>query len=429
MGLKPQQLRGRARSWAIGLVLLLGTALLLLSVNQPAPPVAERLAWRQAFVAALHGPLDEAPPYDDRSLRFADLSLRQFVPLALPGNTVRLRLSNQFGDGPLRIAAAQLAWRAPVGGAAIRPGSARPLRFTGQPTVTLEPGRTVLSDPVELPAVAPDTDLAVSFYLNQPTPRASWHLVGSRSSYRSPPGNHIESTVLPQAEMSRSLFFIAGVEVLADEAAATWVGFGDSITDGNGHRLDADASWPGQVSQRWRQGRSGPPVGMLNAGMSGNRLLSAEVGPSGLQRFDRDVLALDGVRGVVILIGINDLAGTADAEDMPATVQRLIDGQTELARRARERGLKVVGATLTPAQGGVYGRVEVEAGRQQLNRWIRSAGVFDAVVDLDAALRDPAAPHRIRAELTRDGLHPDDEGYRVIGAAVVKTLADAGLQR
>ncbi|MEO8279136.1 MAG: SGNH/GDSL hydrolase family protein [Ideonella sp.] len=415
---------GRGARWllvAVGAFVLLACGWLGLDKSRPQD-------WLPAFTAALHGPLEDGPPFDDQSLRFSDVTLRQFVPLALPGNKVRLQFSNQFGDAALRVAAIHVAWRAAAGGAAIRSGTDKPVTFDGQAAVQIAAGRSAWSDPVELPPSA-RADLAVSVYLKQPTPRASWHLTGSRTSYRSKPGEHVASVDFPIAHYDRSIYFLAGVAVETASDAGLWVAFGDSITDGNGHSVDQDASWPARVTQIWRNAAAKPPVGFLNAGVSGGRLLSSEVGPSGLQRFDRDVLDLKGVRGVTVLIGINDLAGQAQASQMPSTLQALIAAQSQLVERAHKSGLKIVGATLTPAQGGVYGRPEVERARQQLNRWIRESGGFDAVVDFDAVLRDPASPDRMRGDLTHDQLHPNDAGYRVMADAVVRTLAEAGLER
>ncbi len=414
---------GRCR-WA--LLWGLCAALILSALCAPAWASRRDAGWMPAFIAPLHGALVGVPQYDDLSLRFADVSLRQFVPLGLPGARVRLRISNEFGDGPLQIGALHVAWRAAAGGSSIRPGSDRAVLFGGRPTVEIAAGASLYSDPVALAGGAP-ADLAISLYLPRPTPRASWHLVGSRSSYRSAPGNHVAMADLPVAVSDRSLYFLAAVEVQAPADALVWVAFGDSITDGSGQSVDADANWPARWSRHWRMAGTTAPVAVLNAGLSGNHLLAPLVGPSGIQRFDRDVLDLRGVHGLVMLIGINDLAGQTRLQDLPLTVQRLIAAQTELARRARAKGIKVVGATLTPVEGSEYGGPEMEAARQQFNRWVRAAAVFDAIVDFDAAVRDPADPRRIRASWTGDGLHPNDAGYRAMGDAVVRALARAGL--
>ena len=381
----------------------------------------------------MHAPADDASVHSDAALRFEDTSLRQFVPLAVDGQVLRLRLSNEFGDGPLQIAGVRVAWRAARNGAAVRAGGDRPVLFGGRPGARVAAGRSRQSDPVRLP-LRPRTadgelaDLAVSLYLRQRSPRASWHLVGSRIGYRSPPGDHSRAVDFPVAAHDRSVFFLAAVEAQVLAGGQAWVAFGDSITDGNGHTPDAAGSWPAQWGAAWaRRTHGGAPVAVLNAGVSGNRLLAELQGLTGTSRFERDVLALPGVTGVVLLIGINDLSTTRTPEAALEMAERLIAGHTELMRRARARGLRVVGATLTPVGGSGYGRPEVEAGRQHLNRWIRESARFDAVVDFDAAVREPADPTVFRRGWSNDGLHPNDAGYRAMADAVVQALDRAGL--
>lgn len=390
--------------------------------------------WVPAFAAPMHAAEGDDPRYGDAALRFTDLTLRQFVSPVLPGTTWRLRLSNEFGEAPLRIAGAQAGWRAGRQGPVVWPGSSRAVSFGGRTAVRIAAGQTRASDALRLPPRPRDADgrpadLAVTLYLREPTPRASWHLIGARSSFRSPPGNHLRAAVFPVAEAGHSLFFLAAVEVLAPPSTALWVAFGDSITDGNGHTLDTADAWPAQWAAAWAACRGrGAPVGVLNAGVSGNRLLAPLQGLTGLGRFERDVLAVPGAAGAVMLIGINDLSTETSPEAALAMARRLIDGQMRLARQARARGLKVVGATLTPVGGSAYGRPEVEAGRQHLNAWIRSLPpVFDAVVDFDAAVRDPVRPDHFRAGWSVDGLHPGDAGQRAMAEAVVAALGRAGL--
>ena len=166
---------------------------------------------------------------------------------------------------------------------------------------------------------------------------------------------------------------------------------------------------------------------MLNAGLSGNRLLGLAGGPSGAARFARDVLGLSGVQGVVLSIGINDLADAAAAGDPLAQAERLIGGLTGLAVRSRGRGLRVVAGTLLPVAGSPHDRPGIEAARQRLNRWMRQTVAFDAVVDFDALLRDPARPAAIRKAWTSDALHPNDAGYRVMARGVLEVLDAARL--
>ncbi len=410
-------MRPAARGLALGLLLALAGLAAAGFWRWSAEPV-----WRPAFIAPLHPPITGDPRFAGDSLRFADQTLRQFVPLALPGRALRLRFSNQYGDAPLHLGEVRVAWRAAPDGPDTVPGSDRALTFDGASAVIIPPGGVRVSDPVVLdPPPAPGRDLAVSLVPAQPTPTASWHWVGGRSTYRSPPGAYAAAARFPVARADRSVYFLAAVEVDAPADAALWVAFGDSITDGAWHTVDRDASWPALWGRAWA-GRGGAPAGVLNAGLSGNQLLARSLSEAGLARLDRDLLDLPGVRGVVVAIGINDLGGRPVPD-----AQALIAGLQSLVARCRARGLRVVGSTLLPVAGSDYDRPEVEAARQQVNAWIRTGGGFDAVVDFDAVVRDPALPARFRPGWASDGLHPTDLGYRAMADAVVATLDRAGL--
>ena len=89
--------------------------------------------------------------------------------------------------------------------------------------------------------------------------------------------------------------------------------------------------------------------------------------------------------------------------------------------RTRARGITVIGATILPfgTSTTYHPPAETEADRQAINAWIRAPGHFDAVIDFDAALRDPDNPSRLNPALdSGDGLHPSLEGYRAMAAAV-----------
>jgi lysophospholipase L1-like esterase len=387
---------------------------------------ADAPVWRTAFLSALHAPIPGNPQYDDAGLRFRGISLRQFVPLALPAGLVRLQFGNEYGERPLVLGEVRVAWRAGATGTLLQPGTDRAVSFAGVPHVSIPPGRSVWSDPVSLPPGAP-ADLAVSLLLLAATPRASWHLVGGRSSYLSAPGRHLGEEPFPVARVDRGLFFLAAVEAEAPRGATLWVAFGDSITDGAWHTVDTDTSYPAVWARLWADRRPAVPVAVLNAGIGGNRLLDAGHSPAGLARLERDVFNLAGVHGLVVLIGINDLGVQRPAGTPPVDAERLIAGHTELLRRARAHGLKVVGATLLPVKGSAYFRPEVEAARQGYNRWVRGSTLFDAVVDFDAVVRDPVDPLAIRADWTDDHVHPTDAGYRAMAEALVRVLDQAGL--
>jgi lysophospholipase L1-like esterase len=394
--------------------------------------------WLPVFIAPLMGPSSFDPSAGDEALRISGVSLRQFVPLSWPAvprprrKQLRVRLSNEFGDGPLVIDQLQVAWRAAHGGAQLEPRSQQALRFGGRTGVRIEAGQSALSDPFDMTSALgggdmQSRDLAISFYLAQRSPRVSWHPVASRRSYRSAAGRHLAARGFPVARVERSLYFITAVEAAwTPPLPPVWVAFGDSITDGAWHRVDADTSWPLRWRQAWSE-RLGRPAVVLNAGLSGNRLLTALDGPSGRARFERDVLALAGVRGVVLHIGINDLGSAVAGTEAAAVAATVIAGQAELLRRARAQGIKVVGATLTPIHGSMHDHPGTEAARQAVNAWIRQGAGFDAVVDFDAAVRDPARPERFRPGWTIDFLHPTDAAYGVMASTLLHALDQSGL--
>jgi lysophospholipase L1-like esterase len=234
--------------------------------------------------------------------------------------------------------------------------------------------------------------------------------------YASAAGNHAGSASLPVASRATSWFLLARVEVSAPANAGAVVTFGDSITDGARSTTDTNNRWPDHLARRLAANR-GTAMAVLNAGISGNRVLGDGAGVSALARFDRDVLMQTGVTHVVVMEGINDF-GLARNNPSPSA-DDLIAGHKQLIERAKARGLRIYGATLTPFEGAAYWTPEGEAKRQALNEWIRKSGAYDGVIDFDAATRDPNAPTKILpAYDSGDHLHPGDAGYKAMGEAV-----------
>lgn len=345
-----------------------------------------------------------------------DQTLRQVLRLSLGGRRVRIQLSNDYGTTPLVIGAAQVA-------PAAAPAQGRAVTFNGQPRVVVPPGAPVLSDPVDLP-VAPLSRLAVSLYLPQATPTRSFHWDG-RERAALVPGNQVAAARLPVTPDLSARLFLSAVAVEAEAPHGSVVVIGDSITDGNGATLDADARWPDYLAARLApQG-----IAVLNAGISGGRLLSNGMGESALARFDRDVLAQPRLRAAIVLIGINDISWPGTAFDPQGTTPEaaaLIAGYRQLIARAHLRGVKLIGATLPPFEGALagtpladYHQPHKERVRQQVNGWIRESGAFDAVLDVDALLRDPAHPQRMQPRFdSGDHLHPGDAGHKAMAEAV-----------
>jgi lysophospholipase L1-like esterase len=364
-------------------------------------------------------------PEDRNALAPADLTdmtLRQAVHLSIGGAQWRVRFSNAFGTTSLRIDAAHVALARP-GSAAIVPGGDRPLTFGGSPDIVIPAGADYWSDPVALdaPALA---SLAISFHLPTPPAQQTSH-PGSRATTYLVPGDHVADADLPGARTIEHWFDLSGVETTGPATGAI-VAIGDSITDGHGATTNGDDRWPDDLARRLQSTPATRGIAVLNQGIGGNRLLEDGLGPNALARFDRDVLSQAGVRWVIVLEGINDLGTlTRDRPASPdahaALVRGIIGAYTQMIERAHAHGLKVVGGTVMPDGGSPYYHPDAanEADRQAVNRWIRSAGHFDAVVDFDAALRDPSEPTRLQARFdSGDHLHPSPVGYAAMAAAI-----------
>ncbi len=351
-----------------------------------------------------------------------DATLREVVHLSVGGDRVRVRLSNAFGRAPLRVAHASLALAVRAGSPATRSNTGHELRFDGRADVLIPAGADWWSDPVLLP-VGDGADLALSLYLPS-APEGQTSHPGARATSYLLHGDHVADADLPTAGRIEHWFFVSGVDVQGPARAAL-VALGDSITDGHGATTDGDDRWPDDLARRLHA--SGRALGVLNAGIGGNHLLIDGLGPSAVARFDRDVLAQSAVRVVILLEGINDIGALSRAApDAPPQahaelLQRLFAADAQLISRAREHGLRVIGATLTPFAGSAYYHpgAAAEADRRAFNAWIRVPGRFDAVVDFDGAVRDPRRPDRLRPVYdSGDHLHPSVAGYRAMGDAV-----------
>ncbi len=356
-----------------------------------------------------------------------DATLRQVIRLQGAATQLRVRFSNRFGTAPLTIDGATIARAVSTAGPAVDASTLRPLRFGGAATVTIPAGADYWSDPVALPSAA-GTDLAISLYLTQPPAQQTGH-PGSRATSYIVHGNHSGDPDLRGAKTVDHWFQIAGIEAVAPKARAI-VAFGDSITDGYGVKPNTNARWTDALQRRLRTAAGMGGVAVLNAGIGGNRLLNDGLGPNALARFDHDVIGQPGVTHLIVLEGVNDLGTlTREAPVAPeahvALVARMIDAYRQIVARAHARGIKVIGATIMPYAGSAYYHPDAqnEADRQAVNRWIRTPGHFDGMIDLDKAMRDPADPaHLHKAYDSGDGLHPSVAGYAAMAEAVPLAL-------
>jgi len=366
-------------------------------------------------------------PEDRNALPTADLTdatLRQIVRLSIGGRRVRVLLSNAFGQEPLRVEAAHVARAIAADGARIDPASDRALTFDGSGAVTIPAGANYWSDPIAFDA-QPLATLAVTIHLPR-APQGQTGHPGSRATSYVLAGNHVAASDLAGAKTVDHWYQLAGIAVEAGPKARAIVTLGDSITDGHGATTNGNNRWPDQLADRLRADSATRSLAVLNHGIGGNRLLNDGAGPNALARFDRDVLAQPGVRYLIVLEGINDLGtltrdAPVSADAHAALVARMIGVYRQIVDRAHAAGIKVYGATILPDGTSDYYHPDArnEADRQAVNAWIRAPGNFDAVIDFDAVMRDPADPRRIRAAFdSGDGLHPSVAGYRAMAAAI-----------
>lgn len=388
---------------------------------------ASRRPWVATWTASQQAP--EPPFVAADPAQFSNQTLRQIVHVSLGGQHVRVRLSNEFGHAPLRVGEVRIGQQ--LAGPSILPGSDRAVTFGGRASVTIPAGAPLLSDPIDI-AVAPLSNMVVSLYLPDTVPADTFHSLGVQTTYVSSPGNFTAAVTPPVAATTTSWFFLSGLSVQADKRAAAVVALGDSITDGYASTVDANRRWPNLLAERLQARADLRHVAVADHGISGNRTLHDLIGPNALARFDRDLAGAPGARWVILLEGINNIgipgAFGLDAEQVSA--DDIIGGHRQLIARAHERGLKIYGATLTPFEGTTfpgYYTAAGEAKRQAVNAWIRRSREFDAVIDFDKAVRDPAHPGRMLAAYdSGDHLHPNDAGYQAMADAIDLRLFRGG---
>ncbi len=334
-------------------------------------------------------------------------TLRQVMRVSLAGQRVRVRLSNAYGDSALTVKSVRIARS--TGAASIDPATGRPLTFRRAASVTLQPGEVLASDPMDF-ALAPLSDVTVSMEFGSAPKNVTGH-PGSRTTSYIGTGAAASAKEMPQAVPTDHWYILAGVEV--DAQAPVIVAFGDSITDGRGSTTNGNDRWPDQLSRRLAdQGRS---IGVMNMGIGGNAVVAGGLGPTALQRFERDGLESKGVRWIILLEGVNDIGGSHD----PGVADRLIAAYTQMIEKAHRNHVAVLGSPILPFKASFYDSPEHEAARKKVNAWIRTSGLFDAVVDLDAAVRDPSDPDRLLPLYdSGDHLHLNPKGYQRMAEAI-----------
>jgi lysophospholipase L1-like esterase len=360
----------------------------------------------------------EAAPSGVSTLTCADCTIRNILHTTIGGRQVRVRISNTFGTAPLDLGHATVALPDAAGSATVEPGSLRVLRFDGRTAVEIPAGGSVVSDPVQLTVPAHQDLLVTTYTPNQPS-AFTYHPDAQQYSFYVPGADRATD---PDGgdftQRTSSWYLVTGVSVSGGTAPGAVVAFGDSITDGYQSTYNVDHRWPDVLANRLGGLPAGRDRSVLNAGIGGNRILldgGNGFGPPALARFDRDVLDQPSLRTVIILLGINDIQQTPHQYD----ATKIIAGLQQLADRAHAAGVRVIGGTVTPYEGFPAYETAGEQAREAVNQWIRTTKAFDAVVDFDAVVRDPADPLRMApAYDCGDHLHPNDAGYQAMGDAI-----------
>jgi lysophospholipase L1-like esterase len=405
------------RMWALGAV----AALAMTGAASSQPALG---GWVGVWGASPLPPtLVAAPPFSPLSPRFADQTLRQVVRVNGGGSQIRLRLSNEYGTNPLYIGEVHVALSAGPGGAIV-PGSDHVVTFSGARSTVIPISAPMISDPIPID-VKPLGSLAVSIYVTADSGPCTCHQVAAQTGYLSA-GNVAAAPALPGASTFLYRAFLTGVEARAPAKAI--VAFGDSLTDGAVSTPDANRRWPDRLAERLNAQAPGR-WGVVNEGISGNRLLAGGAGEAALARFDRDVLSVPGVSHVIVLLGTNDLGvgygpprPGAPAANGPS-YEELLAGYRQLIARAHARGVKIYAATIMPYEGASYWSPAGDALRQKINDWMRTSREWDGFVDFDAVWRDPARPTQIQAGMgAADHLHGSDAGYTALGDAIPLNL-------
>jgi lysophospholipase L1-like esterase len=356
------------------------------------------------------------------SRSFENQTVRQIVYISAGGSRIRVTLSNEYGVGALIIGSAHIAVQS--AGASIVPESDRTLTFRGQSSVVIAQGAVVQSDPVNL-SVPSNTSLAISLYVPQNTGFATYHENATQTAYISGPGDFSDAIALPvQDDTAISRYWLTFVEVLPQRKVGVLAIFGDSVSEGATTTLNANRRMEDDLSRWFNPPREPARMAVLDQSTGCGRLLRDFCGPSGLSRFERDVLNAAGITHVVLALGLGDIIFPAAAG--VASPDEIIAGIRQLIRQARMRGLKVYGATISPNEGTTFPDVhtpENEAKRLAVNHWVRTSKEFDGVADYDLALRDPSNPAALLpAYAAPDKLHPNDAGHQALARAVALAL-------
>lgn len=343
-------------------------------------------------------------------------SIREIVRVSIGGKSIRVKFSNEHSKSPVTLKSVKIA--ASTGNGNIDNASLRELKFNGQSEYTMQPGAVLVSDAIKFD-LKPRMDVAITLYFGNTSETVTGH-PGSRTTSYIIQGNDKNVTDFSNAVKTDHWYIISGIDVVSPKKAGAVAIIGNSITDGRGSGTNLQNRWPDIFSERLLKNKSSKNVGVLNLGIGGNCVLRGGLGPTALRRYDKDVLGQSGVKWVVIFEGVNDLGGMPDIEDVAnKKADDLINAYKEMINKAHEKGLKVYGATIMPFKKNGYYKPYREMARNKVNEWIRTGGFFDAVIDFDKVIRDPAdTACMIESLQDNDYLHPNQAGHRKTGESV-----------
>ncbi|KAJ5143438.1 Extracellular GDSL-like lipase/acylhydrolase [Penicillium bovifimosum] len=366
-------------------------------------------------------------PFNGSTAVFSNTTIRQTLQLSLPAQEIRIRLSNAFGVNNLKInkVTVGLPTEHQVGTSAVQTKSLKSVSFDGSPDVEIPNGALAVSDPIFFPVEA-QSAITITVYLEE---GQEGHSItghpGSRTTSYMTSGDWTTAKNLTDSSVQSTehWYFISGVEAHLPSKSSGFAIIGDSITDGRGSTTNANNRWPDLVLAQMQKHKPTSNIAILNQAAGGNRILQDGLGPNVLSRIDRDVLAQSGVRYAMIFEGVNDI-GVADTDPTTqAEIEKgLIAAYKQIATRIHALGIPFFGATITPFGSAKdadyiqpYSNAEREKTRQNINRFIRESGVFDAVLDFDKVLRDPKAPSQLAEKFdSGDHLHPNVDGYQAL---------------
>lgn len=344
----------------------------------------------------------------------ANNSLRQVVRVSIGGDTLRMKFSNDFSTSPTTMQAVSIA--VSKGGAGIDVSTSKALTFQGSSSVTMSPKSSVISDPVAF-RLTPRMSVAITIRYGSSSASVTGH-PGSRTTSYLLTGDQTRAADFSNPTKTEHWYSINAIDVKAPLSAASVAILGNSITDGRGSTTDQQNRWPDIFSEALLKNPATRNVGVLNLGIGGNCVLNGGLGPTGVSRFDRDILEQQGVRWVVVFEGVNDIGGVRNDLAAADMANNLIDAYKSFISKAHAKNLKIYGATIMPFGGNGYSNPFSEKCRQTVNEWIRTSGLYDGVIDFDKIMASPNDPTKLPSSYQNDGLHPDAAGYLKMGNSI-----------